>query len=193
MPELTQSIQKRQSVPMLASPAPSQEQWAQIIAAGCSAPDHGRLKPWQFRLIEGDALSALGDLFVKAQQLANEQDGVELSEQQMTRTRELPLRAPALLAVVAQITENHKIPVIEQITATAAATQNIQLALMDLGFGCMWRTGHFAFNDTVKHGLGFEAKDEIIGFLYVGTTQKQPPARELQEISTCFHAWTPAN
>lgn len=189
MPELIQLIQQRHSTPLLTSPAPSAEHWNQVITAACCAPDHGRLKPWQFRLIEGDGLLALGDLFVNAQQDRCLKAGIELTEQQQTRTRELPQRAPALLVVVAQVTENHKIPVIEQITACAAATQNIQLALMDLGFGCIWRTGEFAFDDTVKQGLGFAPKDEIISFLYVGTPQKQPPTREPQELSSCFEAW----
>ena len=63
------------------------------------------------------------------------------------------------------------------------------IAIVDLsllGFGSMWRTGEFASHDEVKTGLGFAAKDEIVGFLYVGTPQKQPPARIPQAIDTCF-------
>lgn len=188
MPELTQLIQQRQSTPLLTTPAPSQEQWAQVIAAACTAPDHGKLRPWQFRLIEEQHLDALGTIFVEAKHKSTKEP---LTEQQLTRTQDLPKRAPAILAVVAEVIENHKIPVIEQISACAAATQNIQLALLDLGFSCIWRTGEFAFSTTVKSSLGFEAKDEIIGFLYVGTAQKQPPARDPQDIATCFRTWSP--
>lgn len=189
MDNLIEQIKARQSIPLLQSPSPSSDQWREILAAACTAPDHGRLRPWQFRLIEGDDLKALGQLFLKSQKKSAAAQGIELTEQQLSRTQDLPLRAPAILVVVAQIQQDHKIPVIEQIAATAAATQNAQLALSALGFGCMWRTGDFASDTTVKQGLGFEEKDEIIGFLYVGTPQKQPPARAPQDLKSCFQQW----
>jgi len=186
MTSLIEKIQQRQSTPLLAAPAPSQAEWAQIIQTATTAPDHGRLQPWQFRLIEGEGLNKLGDLFVEVQKQQCASKGAELTQQQSERTRGLPSRAPAILLVVAKIQENHKIPVVEQISATAAAAQNAQLALMELGYGCMWRTGDFAFYDGIKTGLGFASHDEIIGFLYVGTPQKKCPARIPQENQTCF-------
>ena len=186
MTQLMEQIQQRHSTALLEAPAPTSEEWSDIIQTAITAPDHGRLKPWQFRLIQGEGLKSLGELFSQAQQKSAAQNQQELTEQQLERTRSLPSRAPAILVVVAKIQENHKIPVIEQITASAAAAQNTQLALMSLGYGCMWRTGDFAFDNNVKHGLGFEAKDEIIGFLYVGTPTKQPQQRTPQDITTCF-------
>ncbi len=183
---LIHKIQQRHSTPLVEQPAPNATEWAQVIQTATTAPDHGRLRPWQFRLIEGDGLSKLGDLFVDAQKRIYASQNKIMTKQQIERTRCLPSRAPAILVVVAQIQDNHTIPVIEQIAATAAAAQNAQLALMELGYGCMWRTGDFAFYDDVKTGLGFTPKDEIIGFLYVGTPQKQPPVRTPQDIQTCF-------
>jgi len=191
MAELIQHIQQRQSTPIVTDPAPSLHQWHQVIQTACTAPDHGKLRPWHFRLIEGEtSLKHLGDVFAKAQTHAYSLKGETPTEQQLQRSRELPLRAPSILVVVAQIIPDHKIPVIEQIAATAAATQNAQLALTDLGFGCIWRTGEFAFSDAVKAALGFQAQDAIIGFLYVGTPSKQPPARTPQPIASCFKAWS---
>ncbi len=189
MPEMIELIQSRVSTPLLAAPAPTIEEWHHIISTGCSAPDHGKLKPWQYRLIEGPALKSFGEVLVQAQTKTLADDGKAPTEQQIDRTKSLPLRAPAILAVVAQLQEDHKIPVIEQISACAAATQNIQLALHSLGYGCIWRTGDFAYMDEVKKALGFLAKDEIIGFLYVGTPEKKPAARTLQSIESCFSQW----
>lgn len=184
-------IKSRQSTPMLTTPGPSPKEWEQVIAAATTAPDHGRLQPWQFRLITGEGLKQLGDIMAHAQEQRSHHNGNPVTEQQLTRTRELPLRAPAILVTVAQILENHKIPVVEQVAAVACATQNAQLALHDLGYGCMWRTGEFAACDSVKDALGFEPKDEILAFLYVGTQQKAPPERTPQALNDCFQHWPP--
>ena len=189
MADLIELIQSRQSTPLLKAPSPSEQEWQRVIETACCAPDHGRLRPWQFRLIEGDNLKKLGEVFITAQTKALADEGQLPTEQQINRTKGLPLRAPAILAVVATLQEEHKIPVIEQISAVAAATQNIQLALHSLGYGCIWRTGDFAFYDDVKKSLGFEASDEIIGFLYVGTPEKAPATRTLQPLESCFQHW----
>lgn len=186
MTSLIESLQQRQSIALVSAPAPSPQEWDQVIQAATAAPDHGRLRPWQFRLIDGDGLNALGQLFLKAYKNNAATHNITLSQEQLERTKGLPHRAPAILLVVAQVQTQHKIPIVEQVNATAAAAQNIQLALMDLGYGCMWRTGDFAFYDEVKTGLGFASHDEIVGFLYVGTPQKQPAPRQPQDIKSCF-------
>jgi nitroreductase len=44
------ALNTRHSVapPFLAGPGPDEAMLAQILAAGASAPDHGRLRPWRF-------------------------------------------------------------------------------------------------------------------------------------------------
>ena len=60
------------------------------------------------------------------------------------------------------------------ISATAtimvgAAVQNIMVAAHALGIGAMWRTGDLANDETVKARLGFADKDQVVGFVYLGT------------------------
>ena len=45
----------RQSVGVLEEPAPQGAELDLILDAGLRAPDHGRLRPWRFVLIRGDA------------------------------------------------------------------------------------------------------------------------------------------
>ena len=181
-------IQNRQSIPLLTTPIPTAAEWAHVLAAAATAPDHGRLKPWRFFLVEGEARNQLGSVFLEVAE-TNAASNTSLTDQQRERTRNLPLRAPCILTVATKILHNHKIPVTEQISATAAATQNIQLALASLGYGCMWRTGDFAYQPKVKQAFGLEDTDEIIGFLYVGTPEKMPPPRTPQDLTSCFSHW----
>ena len=57
----------------------------------------------------------------------------------------------------------------EQVLAVGAAVQNIMVAAHALGIGAMWRTGDLANDETVKARLGFADKDQVVGFVYLGT------------------------
>ena len=52
---------------------------------------------------------------------------------------------------------------------SAAAGQNILLALNALGFGGIWRTGKFALNKEIGSFLELDDNQEVLGYLYIGT------------------------
>ena len=56
----------RRSVNALEDPAPSGRELELILDLGLRAPDHGRLRPWRFVLIRGDARTAFADRLVAA-------------------------------------------------------------------------------------------------------------------------------
>jgi nitroreductase len=67
--------------------------------------------------------------------------------------------------------EHPKVPEVEQIMSTAAAGQNILLALSSLGYGGIWRTGTFALNKKVNKYLGLNSDQQVLGYLYIGTPE----------------------
>ncbi len=179
-----ETILTRRTVPQvkMAEPGPSQAEIEQILEAGLAAPDHGKLMPWRFLVIKGDARLKLGSLFVDA--LSETAPNVGPADIEKQRTG--PLRAPLIIVVVAQLEPEHpKIPVIEQISSCAAACQNMLLAAHSMGFAGKWSTGKNAYSGTVKRGLGLADKDEIIAFLYVGSyahDQAVPPRPTLGDV-----------
>ena len=52
----------RESALKLKAPGPSPAELDRIFAAAVRAPDHGRLRPWQFVVIDEDQRAAFGDL-----------------------------------------------------------------------------------------------------------------------------------
>lgn len=160
-----QALQERVSIGVLGAPGPSREDIDTLLKAAVRAPDHGVLRPWRFLILEGEQLHQLGEVFVQAA-LQNNPDATP-EEQEKARTR--PLRAPCMIVVVSDNTLNHKIPVLDQVLAAGAAAQNILVAAHALGIGAMWRTGAMATHPYVKQQLGFEDKDDIVGFIYLGT------------------------
>ncbi len=185
MSEIVNAIQQRVSSPKLGAPKPSPEQIEQALKCAVQAPDHGRLKPWRFIVVEGDGLVELGHLFVRAKQaVAN-----DLTEAQIKKLEAMPLRAPLVIICVAQVQPQHKVSVTDQILAVGAAVQNMQLVFRDQGFGVMWRTGEMAELPTVKQMLGLKPEDVIVSYLYVGA--KAEPDREpaKNKLEDCVSYW----
>jgi nitroreductase len=58
----------------------------------------------------------------------------------------------------------------------------MQMAAFSLGYGAVWRTGDYSYNDLVKSGLSINLDDDIIGFLYIGTPAKDVPIKPLKSI-----------
>lgn len=188
MNSLLDTLHTRHSVPasQLTEPAPTDEQLNDILRCAINAPDHGKLHPWRFIVIRGDARQALGDVFVEAAK-AREPD---ISEQKLERMREKPLRSPMIVVIVATLTPDHpKAPEIEQMLSAGAAVQLMQLGATASGFGSIWLSGANAYDDNVKSALGIAAKDQIAGFLYLGTPPDTAPSRRRPEISEHLSEW----
>jgi nitroreductase len=171
--DLLEGIGSRTSPLKLTAPAPSAEQLEQIIRAGTRAPDHGRLRPWRFTVFEGAAREKLGDAMASCLR-----SRVPNSPQEhLDAERGKAMRAPVIVVVGAKISKG-KIPEIEQVTAAAAASQNMLLAAHALGFGAMWKTGAAAYDPTVKALCGLAPEDHIVAIVYLGTVASPGPLVE---------------
>jgi nitroreductase len=178
----------RRSARSLSEPAPDDAALDLILSSAVRAPDHGRLRPWRFVLVRGAARGRFGDLLADYLRRTHPQTPAE----SLQRERGKALRAPVIVVVAARCQPGVKIPVVEQLLACASAAHAIMLAALALGFNSMWKTGAAAYDPAVKEGLGLEAGDSIVGFMYLGTeTEPQGPAvraswRDLaSELPTC--------
>jgi nitroreductase len=94
-----------------------------------------------------------------------------------------------ILVVAAICTPGGKVPVIEQVLSAGAAAQNVMLAAHALGFNSMWKTGGPAYDDEVKKSLGLEAKDAIVGFMYLGTEASKPDSAPRPSFADLVRHW----
>jgi nitroreductase len=165
----------RASTAELTDPSPDEAALQQILAAAVRAPDHGKLRPWHFCIIRGEARNQLGDLFAEAL-LHREPDSTPA---QVAKERAKPLRSPLTIAVIAQVVEGHKIPVFEQILSAGAAAMNILNAAHALGFGAKWVTGANCYDPCFLAEFGLEPTDQLAGFIHIGTPKSTPSAERL--------------
>ena len=176
------NILNRVSSRELTLPHPTSEEMNIAYKAALRAPDHAWLRPSSFIEVKGDGLSKLSNIF--------EQYAISIPDvPQMTvkKYKDAPYRAPMIVILVNSFKEHPKVPAIEQKLSTAAAAQNIMLSLNAIGYGAIWRTGKLAFNPFVAEALGLKKNQEILGFLYVGTSSgknKKIPDMEINNFVT---------
>ncbi|TWX65260.1 nitroreductase [Colwellia demingiae] len=187
---------QRQSTPVLTDPAPTEADLTTLLSAGMRVPDHGGLKPWHFHVITGQGLQRLSDIYVEATtiNMASQTgliEGASIDEhalnEKMAKVAKKPFRAPMIIVISTQYVEHNKVPLQEQLITAGCCAHAMQMAAFSLGYGAMWRTGGFAYNETVKQGLGVEEGNDIAGFLYIGTPSKvcnTKPAKSYQDKVT---------
>lgn len=174
-----ENLHQRVSLPMLEEPGPSAEQLENLYVAALRAPDHGAMKPWRFLNVQGDARNKLGELFARAALKQAESNQESLSEEQLDKFRNMPLRAPLVVVAIACTRVHPKVPHSEQLISAGCAVQNMLLAAHAQGIGGMWRTGDMAYNADVIAGLGLTEGEEIVGYLYLGTPSRSRKAPQL--------------
>lgn len=160
-----EALTTRASPAGLVPPAPDAQALGRMFRAAVRAPDHGRLRPWRFIVVDGAARETLGHVLADA--LRAREPAV--ADAALAKERAKPLRAPLVVVVAAKIREHRGVPPVEQIVAAGAAAQNMLVAAHALGYGGFWRTGAAAYDEHVKRALGLAGQDAIVGFLYLGT------------------------
>jgi nitroreductase len=158
---------QRQSTPRLISPAPNSSDLVFMLNAGMRVPDHGGLTPWFFTVVENQGLDKLSQIFQNA---AIEQGGDDVK---ILKAKNMAYRAPLIIVISTKYQLHEKVPESEQAIAAGCAAHAMQMAAFSLGYGAVWRTGDFSYNSSVKQALSVNEKDDIIGFVYIGTPQKE--------------------
>jgi nitroreductase len=191
MNDLSDFLLNRRSVVVRAmqEPGPNEGDLEKILRTGMRVPDHGRLTPWRFIIIKGDAREKMGAILGEAFKKANP----DCIDEQIEVETERFVRAPIVVAVASRTTPEHKIPEWEQILSSGAACQNMLTAALSMGYAAQWITEWYAYNDDVKKALGFEATDKVAGFIYLGSMDEAPTDRNRPEYENIVSEWTGAN
>ena len=181
MNDALKNILNRNSPRELSEPYPSKAEMETIYQAALRAPDHAWQRPSRFIQVTGKGLEKLSSIFVD---FAKENiEGV--SDETLKKYKDAPFRAPMIIILISEIKIHPKVPEIEQMLSTAAAAENILLALNALNYAGMWRTGVFALNEKISKYLELEENQKVLGYLYVGTetgVKKKIPELDIENF-----------
>jgi len=178
------NIHQRQSIGHLVEPSPTHEQLNIAFQAALTAPDHHRLKPTQFIVVEGAQRHAFGELLAQAVADLGELDPIQIE-----RVKNHPFRAPILVLAVTTFQDHPKVPFFEQTLSSGAAIQNFLLSMQAQGFATMWRSGAVVESTLLKSALGLAERDLISGIIYIGTAVKEIAPRANIETNQYVHFW----
>jgi nitroreductase len=165
----------------LIAPGPSPAELAAILEVAARVPDHGKLAPWRFVVIDDrDAFAALVDrLYAEAKP-----DAGRLEREAMDA---FARHAPQLLALIFQPRESH-IPLWEQQLSAGAAAYALLAATHALGYAGNWLTGPAAYLDGMADALGCPG-GQIAGFFFLGTAAKPLEERPRPLADTVVTRW----
>jgi nitroreductase len=131
------------------------------------APNHKHTEPWRFIVFTDKGLEVLGQFQSEIYKKETEAKGT-FDESKMEKLKNKPLSASHVIAIGMKRNEKKIIPELEEISAVAAAVQNMQLTACAYGVGCYWGSGGITYMDEAKKALGLNEDDKLLGFLYVG-------------------------
>ena len=152
-----------------------------ILEIGTRVPDHGALKPWFIKVIQGKTREYLDEeIILKEFKKANKEASMKSISIESNRFQ----RAHTVLAVFSSPVNHNKIPEWEQSLSAGAVCTNLLYAAQGLGYAAQWLTEWYAYNKKLIKALGGNAdKDKIAGFIYIGRKISKPKERTRPNIN----------
>jgi nitroreductase len=161
------ALRRSTKVIHLTAPAPDEAQLDALLRLASRVPDHGKLGPWRFVVIEGEARARAGEALAALKDDASSKDAARVTF----------TRAPLCVMVVSTAASNPKIPEWEQVLASGAVCNALLVSAHALGFGGCWLTGWPCYEPAARAALGLAEHERIAGFIHLGTPTETPTER----------------
>ncbi|NOX74933.1 MAG: nitroreductase [Alphaproteobacteria bacterium] len=173
-PEVLDFLLTRRSRPAktLRTPVPDHAALMPMLTAAARSPDHGKLEPWRFIVLEGAALTRLQELTAKrGAELALEPDKLDKACRQFGD-------ADLVVAVISAPVISQKVAEVEQILSAGAVCLALLNAALASGWGANWLTGWMASDRAfLETGFGLAPHEFVAGYIHMGTETHAPPER----------------
>ena len=161
----------------LTAPVPTRDELTVLLTAAARVPDHGKLEPWRFVVLEKPALTRLADA---ARALA-EAKGMNMDEAAKGIAQFAD--ADLVVAVVKCVRPTDRIPEIEQTLSAGAVCLTLLNAALAAGWGASWLTGwHITDEGFRRDALGLAPGEWVAGLIHIGTETSVPPDRPRPDI-----------
>ena len=183
-PEVLKFLATRRSASALTltAPAPSAGEIETLLRLATRVPDHGKLSPWRFVVLQGEAKAAFAaDLEALAQSRDDTKAAAKLGK----------LKVPPLCIAVISAPRPGEIPEWEQRLSAGAVCTTLLYATLALGYGANWITDWYAYDPDANAILGLSGEEKVAGFLMIGTAREPPLERERPQLAPLISRSSP--
>jgi len=161
----------------LTTPVPDRANLEDLLVVAARTPDHGKLEPWRFIVLERAALQRLAAAVVP------HGESLGLEPEKIEKMRAQFANADLAVAVVCSPKPVIKFPEIEQVYSAAAVCLSLLNAALASGWGANWLSGWASHDGAfLQEHLGLAENETVTGFVHIGTETATPPERPRPDV-----------
>jgi nitroreductase len=182
-PDTLRFLARRRSASALAlaAPGPDAEQLSALLQLAGRVPDHGKLAPWRFVVLEGAGKAKFAAaLEALAEGRSDTQAAAKLGK----------LKVPPVCVAVVASPKAAAIPEWEQLLSAGAVCTTLLYASLAMGFGANWITDWYAYDPQAKQILGLAPQEQVAGYVMIGTAAEPPLERERPPLQGLVTRWS---
>ena len=182
-PETLAFLARRRSAAAMAltEPAPSDAELATLLRLAARVPDHGKLAPWRFVVLKGEAKRR----FVAGlEAIAADRPDAEKLKAKLGK-----IKAPPLTVAVISRVRPGEIPEWEQRLSAGAVCMTLIIAAQAMGYGANWITDWYAYDVDALALLGLAEGEKVAGFVHIGTPGETPLERVRPDVAAITSLW----
>jgi len=179
-PDALAFLQSRRSRPAktLGHPVPDRAALEPILTAAARTPDHGKLEPWRFIVIEEPAMARLA---AAARSCGT---ALGLDEEACTKGASQFEQGTLAVAVIEVQKPSEKIPALEQTYSAGAVCLALLNAALASGWGANWLSGWPSHERSfMREAFDLADHEKIAGIIHIGTARATPPERPRPDIA----------
>ncbi|MEL6597101.1 MAG: nitroreductase [Pseudomonadota bacterium] len=161
----------------LTTPVPSQDALRELLNIAARTPDHGKLEPWRFIVLERPALERVAALIPPL----GAKHGI--AEDKVAGNMLHYGSSHLAVAVISSPKISDKIPEIEQIYSAGAVCLALLNAALAAGWGANWLSGWSShYPEFGRDAFNLSPSEKIAGIIHIGTAPHTPPDRPRPDL-----------
>jgi nitroreductase len=162
----------------LGLPVPDRATLDTLLTAAARTPDHGKLEPWRFVVLEKGAMPRLAAI------AETRGAALGLDAEKIAKGRGQFDQGHLAVAVIEVQKPSEKIPPLEQTYSAGAVCLALLNAALAAGWGANWLTGWPSHDrEFMTEALGLADHERVAGFVHIGTETSAPPERPRPDVS----------
>lgn len=174
------ALRRSTSAVTLAEPAPTAPELDILLRLATRVPDHGKLAPWRFVILQGEGKAAFAArLEALAQSRGDQTAAAKLAK----------LRLPPLCVAVISSPKEATIPQWEQVLSAGAVCTTLLYGALAMGYGGNWITDWYAYDAEANAILGLQPAEKVAGFVLMGTPREPPLERDRPALAPLVTRW----